>query len=209
MNRWDGYGELYHHGILGQKWGVRRYQNEDGTLTDEGKIRYGKNLSSKEKGSDKEFRYNTNYRRDTYKQVSKEVTEAIKYDPDRKRKEGQGIAIKALGNVAGGLGAVGLTVLTGMPIAGIGAGMVSQMITNTIGDNKILEGRNEAAKSLGYDNLKSMSETIYNKKAKKAGMPSEEQYRQDYVNKYGTDMYMDNFRNAKKYGKTLVDFYLL
>lgn len=32
--------ELYHHGILGQKWGVRRYQNEDGTLTDAGKRRY-------------------------------------------------------------------------------------------------------------------------------------------------------------------------
>lgn len=29
--------ELYHHGIKGQKWGVRRYQNEDGSLTDEGK----------------------------------------------------------------------------------------------------------------------------------------------------------------------------
>lgn len=32
--------ELYHHGIKGQKWGVRRYQNEDGSLTEAGKKRY-------------------------------------------------------------------------------------------------------------------------------------------------------------------------
>ena len=31
--------ELYHHGIKGQKWGVRRYQNADGTLTAAGKKR--------------------------------------------------------------------------------------------------------------------------------------------------------------------------
>ena len=32
--------ELYHHGIKGQKWGVRRFQNSDGTLTSAGKQRY-------------------------------------------------------------------------------------------------------------------------------------------------------------------------
>ncbi len=33
--------ELYHHGILGQKWGVRRFQNEDGSYTAAGRDRYG------------------------------------------------------------------------------------------------------------------------------------------------------------------------
>lgn len=32
--------ELYHHGIKGQKWGVRHYQNTDGSLTAAGKERY-------------------------------------------------------------------------------------------------------------------------------------------------------------------------
>lgn len=32
--------ELYHHGVKGQRWGVRRYQNEDGSLTTAGRQRY-------------------------------------------------------------------------------------------------------------------------------------------------------------------------
>lgn len=33
---------LAHHGILGQKWGIRRFQNPDGTLTEDGKKHYGR-----------------------------------------------------------------------------------------------------------------------------------------------------------------------
>ena len=32
---------IYHHGIKGQKWGVRRFQNKDGSLTAKGRQRYG------------------------------------------------------------------------------------------------------------------------------------------------------------------------
>lgn len=45
----DRNGEPYlaHHGIRGQKWGVRRYQNEDGSLTSAGKSRYSTDSAKK------------------------------------------------------------------------------------------------------------------------------------------------------------------
>jgi len=40
---------LYHHGIKGQKWGVRRFQNKDGSLTSAGKKHAAEKADSKEK----------------------------------------------------------------------------------------------------------------------------------------------------------------
>lgn len=55
---------LAHHGILGQKWGVRRYQNLDGSYTDAGKSRYGKRLTKEKKKQQKQF----------YKEISGDST---------------------------------------------------------------------------------------------------------------------------------------
>ena len=46
---------IAHHGIKGQKWGIRRYRNEDGTLTEAGRKRYEKTQDRQAKKDAKEY----------------------------------------------------------------------------------------------------------------------------------------------------------
>lgn len=56
--------ELYHFGIKGQKWGIRRFQNKDGTRTAAGKKRYQNDDGSLTKAGKKAAKkFEKNYRK--------------------------------------------------------------------------------------------------------------------------------------------------
>lgn len=59
---------LSHHGILGQKWGIRRYQNADGTLTEAGRKRLDKK--------------DAKWAHKNYDKISKNVRKSVSKDLD-------------------------------------------------------------------------------------------------------------------------------
>lgn len=81
--RRDPQTELYHYGVKGMKWGVRRYQNSDGSLTNAGKKRLAKDLKKdymQNKSSSQPFKVSDDYKKKLDAEVKKVIT-----DDDRQR----------------------------------------------------------------------------------------------------------------------------
>ena len=68
--------ELYHHGILGMKWGVRRYQNKDGSLTAAGQKRYAK----------EEYKNNKKIAKEKFRAAKESANRQYEADTVEKRK---------------------------------------------------------------------------------------------------------------------------
>jgi hypothetical protein len=87
---------LEHHGVKGQKWGVRRYQNEDGSLTKDGRVRYQKETvkqigsmmeSAKRKDQQSDRLYKDAKRQ--YKSLGNNLVERVNAVSDEKNKKAE------------------------------------------------------------------------------------------------------------------------
>lgn len=73
--------DLMHSGVKGQKWGVRRWRNEDGTLTPEGRIHYGLKPEYASK-SDADLQAELAYKRNQNSYIENQTRDVIKRQKD-------------------------------------------------------------------------------------------------------------------------------
>ena len=126
--------ELYHHGIKGQKWGVRRYQNKDDTYTSAGKKRrQAENYSTQQRARDRKIYGRGAERRINERMLKGESIQSARHNEvERKgriesaKKIGKTTAKAVL--IAGGAAAVA----TVLKKKGIGSKVANEVVTGEV-----------------------------------------------------------------------------
>ena len=180
------YGYLIHHGIKGMKWGVRRFENPDGTLTEAGKKRYYNSDGSLTKKGIKEIP-NSNYseeqqKRDEsiygqkgVKRINAELNRgnmisgarSLEAQRVEKKEKNKKVAKKAL-KIGAGITATALTVLYAIPS------------TRSKMNNMAYKGINKASKA--FDKIKNKKVYDYDEDEEMSDDTTEYEDWNDYFN---------------------------
>ncbi len=124
--------ELSHHGIKGQKWGIRRFQNKDGSLTNKGKKRYV--LSYKDR---MERKINRDFEKNKAEGITKDKSESAEMTIRKEsRKIGfQSVLRMVIPPVLVATGSAAVAAMTSNPIwlLGIAAAPVTGAAINAAG----------------------------------------------------------------------------
>lgn len=144
---------LAHHGIKGQKWGVRRFQNDDGTLTEAGKDRYSKEQFKRDaaiygRGGARRIRKDVEKRGISVSGARSKESDRINAARSRAKVAGQvGSTAGALAGLAAGSAA---TYLVGKGLRDRNAG-VWETLSTTQGSLYIGLGLTSVGKTLGRE----------------------------------------------------------
>lgn len=130
---------LSHHGIIGQKWGVRRYQNRDGSLTAAGKARTGGNSKSAKSG-ESDLRPGTKLTKNrdgsyTYT-LSKTHKHTTKEESSDRSAKTDALAVALVG-VGGTAAQIALASTTGLVVP---AGLAASGLTTIMGASELISG---------------------------------------------------------------------